>query len=172
VAASCRQYESRREWPNRARCGSAGTVVETVLEVMMSIEANKQVATSMWQAVAASDWAALGAAYAENATYHGSGPTELQGRDQLVGLAQGYKTAMPDLTITPVHVLADGDLVCSWVRLSGTNTGPLGGNPPTGRKVTLVVVNAIRVVDGKVVEEWECFDQLDLHRQLGQAAAV
>ena len=138
----------------------------------MSVEVNKQVARSMWQAVAAGDWTAMGAAYAENATYHGSGPTELRGREQLVGLAQGYKAALPDLSITPMHVLADGDLVCTWVRLSGTNTGPLGGNPPTGRKVSLVVANVVRVVDGKVAEDWECFDQLDLHRQLGHAASV
>lgn len=135
-------------------------------------EANKQVARSMWKAVAASDWDALGAAYAENATYHGSGPTELEGRDQLVGLAQGYKSAMPDLSITPIHLLADGDMVCSWVRITGTNTGQLGGNPPTGRKVSLVVANAVRVANGKVVEEWECFDQLDLQQQLGRVSSV
>jgi steroid delta-isomerase-like uncharacterized protein len=138
----------------------------------MTVDANKQVARTMWQAVEAGDWAALGAAYADDAIYHGTVPTELRGRDQLVALAQGYKAAMPDLRISAIHLLAEGDMVCTWVRISGTNTGPLGGQPATGRTVSLIVVNAVRLAGGKVVEEWECFDQLDLRRQLGQEAGV
>jgi hypothetical protein len=40
--------------------------------------------------------------------------------------------------------------------------------PPTGKSIDISwIMNACRIQDGKIVEEWEFLDQLDLVRQLG-----
>jgi predicted ester cyclase len=65
-------------------------------------------------------------------------------------------------------VFGEGDRVFTRVRLTGTNTGEFMGKPATGKRVDIRwVMNVVRVQDGKVVEEWELFDNLDLMKQLG-----
>jgi predicted ester cyclase len=64
-------------------------------------------------------------------------------------------------------VIAEGDRV--WVRgmATGTNTGSVFGRPPTGRTFRITVFDAMRVVDGAVVEHWGVPDQLGMLIQLG-----
>ena len=55
--------------------------------------------------------------------------------------------------------------------VSGTHTGtlltPLGEIPPTGNNFRIEVMEIDRIVDGKIVEEWRIFNELDLLTQLG-----
>ena len=41
------------------------------------------------------------------------------------------------------------------------------GIPPTGRAVEILVIDIVRVADGKIVEHWNCVDRLGLLAQLG-----
>jgi predicted ester cyclase len=43
-----------------------------------------------------------------------------------------------------------------WARLvaTGTNDGPCMGHPPTGRPMQVDVFDAVRVVDGRMVDHW------------------
>ncbi|HET6713084.1 MAG TPA: ester cyclase [Actinomycetota bacterium] len=43
------------------------------------------------------------------------------------------RSALTDLAIDEVHVLADGDYVIAHVRGRGPHTGEFGGVPPTGK---------------------------------------
>jgi predicted ester cyclase len=43
----------------------------------------------------------------------------------------------------------------------------LEGIPPTGKTVTMSMFTIFRLVDGKIAEEWEIFDELGLMTQLG-----
>ncbi len=52
----------------------------------------------------------------------------------------------------------------SW---TGTQTGPFGGLPPTGKKVKVSGIDIIRIENGKIVEHWEATDNLGLLEQLG-----
>ena len=49
----------------------------------------------------------------------------------------------------------------------GTHLGPLMGIPPTGKRVTIGVIDIVRVVEGKIVEHWCVVDQMGLMQQLG-----
>ena len=49
----------------------------------------------------------------------------------------------------------------------GTHTGPLMGIPPTGKRVTIDVIDIVRVANGQIVEHWNIVDQMGLMQQLG-----
>lgn len=55
-----------------------------------------------------------------------------------------------------------------WVRSigRGTFTGPFFG-PPTGRTFELTVIDAVRIVDGRIVEHWGVPDRFALLVQAG-----
>jgi predicted ester cyclase len=52
--------------------------------------------------------------------------------------------------------------------VSGTHEGDLPGLPVSGKRLDLKwLMNLVRISDGKIVEEWEIFDQADFASQLG-----
>jgi predicted ester cyclase len=56
--------------------------------------------------------------------------------------------------------------------MCGTHHGELMGIAPTGKQVTVGLVDMIRVEDGKFVEQWGGPDLFDLLRQLGAVFSI
>lgn len=82
------------------------------------------------------------------------------------------------LADTVVEVAADGDRVWSLNRARGVNTGSIMGNPPTGKRIEIDVIDIVRFEGGKTVEHWGIADELGmliqldlLHRPTPAAAA-
>jgi len=44
------------------------------------------------------------------------------------------------------------------------------GIPPTGRRVSMGLIDIVRIADGRVVEHWSMGDNLGVMRQLGVIA--
>jgi len=78
-----------------------------------------------------------------------------------------FRTAVPDLEFLVDDMVAEGELVMTRWTGKGTQTGALGEIKPTGRHATVVGYTLNRVVDGRVVEAWDSFDQLGMLFQLG-----
>ena len=91
---------------------------------------------------------------------------DLAGFKQMLG---GFLVAFPDLRFTIEDQVVSGDKVAFHWFAEGTHTGPLGGAPPTGKRVRIAGVLFDHVVDGRVVERWEQWDQPAMLRQLGFA---
>ena len=103
--------------------------------------------------------------YAPGYISHGShGDVE---RDQDRASAKNWRQAFPDLRITVDQMIAEGDLVAVRFVGEGTNTGSTNGMPATGKPVRIPGITVFRFADGKIVEEWPMFNELDLLRQLG-----
>ena len=133
-------------------------------------EQNKQLVRDLWGALATGDFNRMASFYHENVVYHGSGGDERRGRNAAVDLARMYKNAFPDMKAEVEQLVAEGDFVVSRVRPHGTHKGDLMGMAPTGKKIDIRwVMNMARIENGKVVEEWEVFDQMDFMKQLGKA---
>jgi len=81
--------------------------------------------------------------------------------------ARGWKSAFPDLVMTPDMLIADGDLVTVLWSARGTNTGTGNGLPATGKALQGRGITIWRIVDGRITEEWSAFDQLSIMQQLG-----
>jgi len=85
---------------------------------------------------------------------------------------KGWRQAFPDLRVQIDKILAEGDLVSVRFIAEGTNTASGLGLPATGKAIRITGTTILRIVDGKIVEEWPSFDQLDLLRQLGLMPAA
>ncbi len=81
--------------------------------------------------------------------------------------ARGWRLAFPDLKMTVVQEIAEGDLVTVLWTGTGTNTGEGNGLPATGKKIQARGITIWRIVNGKITEEWSEFDQLRIMKDLG-----
>ena len=84
-------------------------------------------------------------------------------------MISGLLSAFPDLRITIEDQFVAGDKVATRWSAEGTNKGPFGPVPATGRRVRINGMLLDRVAGGKVVERWEQWDQMSLMQQLGLA---
>ena len=74
----------------------------------------------------------------------------------------------PDFHVIVEDEIAEGDRVVQRLTTRGTHQGELLGVPPTGKKVSIPVIEINRVgPDGKFVEHWSSVDLLGLLQQLG-----
>jgi predicted SnoaL-like aldol condensation-catalyzing enzyme len=64
------------------------------------------------------------------------------------------RVAFPDIKVIIYDQIAEGDKITTRKAITGTHTGPLLGIPPTNQKVTINVIDIVRVKDGKYIEHW------------------
>ena len=81
--------------------------------------------------------------------------------------ARGERKALPDMSFRVNRMVAERDLVVVHFTLSGTNTQAGMGFPATGKKIAADGVTIFRFKDGKICEEWNVFDMLEVMRQTG-----
>jgi predicted SnoaL-like aldol condensation-catalyzing enzyme len=93
------------------------------------------------------------------------------GRDGVKAVFSAFLQALPDLAVTVHDALVAGDRVVGRYSYTGTFTGPLLGNAPTGERVTMTSIDIWRVADGRFVEHWDEINSLELFVQLGAVAA-
>lgn len=95
------------------------------------------------------------------------GPGHAPGAAGVKAVIASLHRAYSDFRLEIEDMAVAGDTV--WLRMkgSGTNDGPFMGNAPTGRRMQIDVFDAIRVVDGKMVEHWGVPDRLGALMQLG-----
>ena len=96
-------------------------------------------------------------------------PEPLRGVGPWKEYVGGFLVAFPDLHFTIEDQLVSGSRAAFRWRASGTHTGPLGPVPATGKRITIEGLIIDQVVDGKVQERWEQFDQPRMLQQLGLA---
>lgn len=84
------------------------------------------------------------------------------------GVVEFLRGQFPDMHMTILAVVADGDQVVAHVRSTGTNLGPINGViPATGRSATGEHMHRYRVQAGRLVEHWAVRDDLGMFAQLG-----
>lgn len=99
--------------------------------------------------------------------WHGPGGTDARGPEGFKQVASMYRAAFPDASLTIEDIIAEGDKVVIRWTARGTHQGELMGVAPSGRRVTVPGITISQVVDGKIVEEWETFDQLGMFQAIG-----
>ena len=87
--------------------------------------------------------------------------------ERLKQAIQETRAAFSGLHIAIDEFIIEGDKsVARWTARS-THTGAYMGIPVTGKRVEQVGINIVRMVNGKIVEEWSLGDNVGLLRQLG-----
>lgn len=87
--------------------------------------------------------------------------------DDFRALLVKWDTEIPDGTMELQWVVAEGDLVAVWGTWSGTQTGPIGDLPATGKTVSIEFGGIHRIENGKIAETWVTWDNVTMLAQLG-----
>ena len=128
-------------------------------------EDNKALARRSWEVVDNPDL--VDEVYAADLVWH-EPDQDVRGLDGARQFVTMYKTAFPDLSATVEDVISEGDNVVTRYTIRGTHQGEIEEfGPPTGRQIALQGITMHRIADGKIVEEWERYDNLSLMQQLG-----
>jgi len=62
--------------------------------------------------------------------------------------------AFPDLKVTTLEMIAEGDKVVTRKLLKGTHQGNLAGIAPTGKPVTISVIDILQIEEDKIKAHW------------------
>ena len=86
-------------------------------------------------------------------------PEELRkGPEGTKKFASAVIAAVPDIKIVHDDIFAKDDKVLIRWTNSGTNTGPLFGNPPTGKPIIVTGFDLFRISNGKIMELWQQYN--------------
>ena len=88
-------------------------------------------------------------------------------RDAVPAMIHALRTGFPDIHLSIEAIDAVKDRVWLRLRATGTHRGPFMGNPPSGRSMSIDVIDVVRIRNGRIVEHWGVPDHLSLLEQLG-----
>jgi steroid delta-isomerase-like uncharacterized protein len=132
----------------------------------MSLEENKAIVRKMFEAINKQTIASLDKLMAPNFVLH-MDTKQTQGWAVGRQVVEDEVKAFPDLHVTIEDIIAEGDKVCVRLQETGTHKDEYRGLAPTGNKLSYTVLAIWRIVEGKIVEAWIVYDQMDFLRQLG-----
>lgn len=86
----------------------------------------------------------------------------------LTSAISGFTEAFADLTATPRALVAEDDMVSTWVTYTGTHSGRFAGIEGSGRTVKFAAWDLIRVDEsGRICEITQYCDLFTLMNQIG-----
>jgi steroid delta-isomerase-like uncharacterized protein len=114
------------------------------------------------------DAAAVAGLHEEDAVAESPISGRLVGRRSIEQSYTVWMNAFPDMTIATDEILIDGDRVAQFFTLSGTQTGPFGGMPATGRRMQITgVFLATLSPAGRIKHDKRIYDVTNMLVQLG-----
>lgn len=136
-------------------------------------EHNKLLVHRFVDAVNAQDWSRVRALLTPGFQRHSTaaGDAGIDSAEALVSFLQAEYQTFPDAHETLLDLVAEGDKVAARHRFRGTQQGPMGPYPPTGKTMDAVYIAIYRVQDQRIAEAWAEWDNLSGLRQLGHANA-
>lgn len=92
---------------------------------------------------------------------------EIRGPEEFAKFVGEIRGAFPDIKVKVEDIFAADDRVVLRWSATMTHTGDHLGLPATGRNVRTRGITIARIVDGKIVEGWDNWDQLGMLEQIG-----
>jgi len=134
----------------------------------MSIEENKAISRRYVEDVwGKGSLGAIDELYATDFVWHWALPGMAPDREGYRQFVTMTFAAFADVHSTLEDMVAEGDKAVSRWTWRCTHKGEYMGIAPTGKQVTLSGISIMRIVGGKVVEEWGEMDNLGMMQQLG-----
>lgn len=99
---------------------------------------------------------------------HAPGDPELSlGPEAIKDIVRAYHSAFPDINFTVEKQVAEGDMVVTRWTARGTHRGEFMGVAPSGRRIEVSGMSMDRISGGRIVENWNNWEALELKRQIG-----
>ena len=133
----------------------------------MTVKENKETIRRMANVINSGDLSGLDDLCDDNFVYRSSAGEEYHGLDGVKELISIYHEAFSDFEVSPENMVAEGNKVFSFYRQTGTHTGELMGIEPNDRQMDLKIAALCTFENGKVVDQYDTFDTLELLKQLG-----
>ena len=133
---------------------------------------NVEVHRSKHEAFNRGDLDAAAAVFADSATYADQPRgLVLNGPAEIKQWLAGWKAAFSDARCTDIRFIETENATISLFMGRGTNDGPLGDLPPTGRDFAIPHCDVFEYdAEGRVVRAEHYYDQLSVLQQLGHMA--
>lgn len=87
--------------------------------------------------------------------------------EEFITLQRGFMATFPDQHVRLDHMIAEGDYVAVRATYTGTQSGPMGKFPASGKKVDGPFIAFFRLESGKIAELWVEWDNVAMLTQLG-----
>lgn len=158
------------------RFGLNGARISVLVDVTM--DRQKAAVRAHFAALSSGDYTRLDSIHDPDGRNHAPAPFDLsewQPEGRPYGPAHVRETfdwlraSAPDLKVDIEDLVAEGDRVIAWLRMTGTQTGSSGPIQPTGRKVDFHHAHRFRFRNGLIFEHWAVRDDL---RAMVQAGVV
>ncbi len=136
-----------------------------------NVEANKAVVRRILERLSAGDVdgfvEALAADYVRHCQAMPEPLQEIHGCEGMREWLLDSKATFPDYREEIEMLVGEGDYV-AWRSVgTGTQSGALGPFPPTGRRMSIVIIGMHRFDHGKIAETWTAWDNVAAMTQLG-----
>ncbi len=95
------------------------------------------------------------------------GMETMKGVEPFKAYLEASTAEMPDWRIACPMTAAEGDLMGVWCTLHGTQEGPMGPYPASGKQMDLDFSGMLRFEGGKIAEWWVTWDNMAGLKQLG-----
>jgi len=108
--------------------------------------------------------------FAENGIAHGLSDdpeNPIRGPQQFRPFHTLFREAFPNMMIVVEDVMAEGDRVAARCSVRARHEGNFMGRAATQAPVEFTGITIVRIYDGKIVEAWNNFDFMQLHKQVG-----
>ena len=108
--------------------------------------------------------------FAENGIAHGLADdpgNPLKGPSSFRPFHTVFREAFPNMTIVVDDMIAEGDKVAARCSIRAQHEGAFLGKAATQSPVDFTGIAIVRIANGKIVEAWNNFDFMTLHRQVG-----
>ena len=103
---------------------------------------------------------------------HMPAPGQATDREGAKDFMRQMVQAFPDLDFVTENQIAEGDMVSSIGKMTGTHKADFMGVPATGKKISVPVMDTGRVRNGKFSEHWGLVDVPIMMTQLGVARSM
>lgn len=133
----------------------------------MSMETNKAIIRRLYDELFnKGDLSVADELHAADFVYHEFGLPAI-GLEEYKKRNSVFFRAVPDRKVSIEDLIAEGDKVVARATMRARQTGDLPGIPATGKPVTATSIIVYRISQGKIVEEWESWDQVGMLQQFG-----
>jgi len=78
-----------------------------------------------------------------------------------------FREAFPNMTIVVEDMIAEADKVAARCSVRGKHEGDFMGREATQSPVEFTGIAIVRIDNGKIIEAWNNFDFMTLHKQVG-----
>ena len=137
-------------------------------------ERNKSLVRAFVDAINAQDWQRVFGLLASDFKRHSAagGEQTVNSARELVAFLEAEFVTFPDASETLLDLVAEGDKVAARHHFRGTQLGPMGSYPPSGKVLDATYIAIYRVENQRIVEAWAEWDNLTGRKQLGHASAA